>query len=139
MRRGPLLEAATRDLPPTVGILEQAGTFAVPELRRRAVVHIHDLIALAIGGTREAGEIAKSRGARAARLRAIKEGIAARLEEPDLSVTTIARRHRLKPRWVQRLFESEGTTFTEYVLAQRLVRARRLLTDPLMPTQKPAR
>src|SRR5215510_12826016 len=28
-----------------------------------------------------------------------------------------------------RLFESEGTTFTEYVLAQRLVRAHRLLTD----------
>jgi AraC-like DNA-binding protein len=45
-------------------------------------------------------------------------------------------RHRIKPRWVQRLFESEGTTFTEYVLAQRLVRAHRLLTDPLYANQK---
>jgi AraC-like DNA-binding protein len=42
----------------------------------------------------------------------------------------IAAQHRVKPRWVQRLFECEGTTFTEYVLAQRLGRAHRLLTDP---------
>jgi AraC-like DNA-binding protein len=37
---------------------------------------------------------------------------------------------------IQRLFEGEGTTFTEYVLAQRLVRAHRLLTDPLHVNQK---
>jgi len=38
--------------------------------------------------------------------------------------------HRVKPRYVQRLFESEGTTFTDYVLTQRLAFARRLLSDP---------
>jgi AraC-like DNA-binding protein len=69
-------------------------------------------------------------------LRAIQEVIANRLDQPDLSAATIAVRHRIKPRWVQRLFESEGTTFTEYVLAQRLVRAHRLLTDPLYANQK---
>jgi transcriptional regulator GlxA family with amidase domain len=62
-------------------------------------------------------------------LRAIKEDIATWLDRPDLSVAAIAARHRIKPRWVQRVFESEGTTFTEYVLGQRLVRAHRLLTD----------
>jgi hypothetical protein len=71
----PALQPLTRYL----GILQEAGTFAVPELRRH-VVHIHDLIALAIGATRDAAEIAKSRGARAARLRAIKEDIATRSE-----------------------------------------------------------
>jgi AraC-like DNA-binding protein len=128
----PALQLLTR----YVGILQEAGTFAVPELRRQAVMHIHDLLALAIGATRDAAEIAKSRGARAARLRAIKEDIVNRLDQPDLSVTAIAARHRIKPRWVQRLFESEGTTFTEYVLAQRLVRAHRLLTDPRHANQK---
>jgi len=128
----PALQLLTR----YIGILQEAGTFAVPELRRQAVIHIHDLIALAIGATRDAAEIAKSRGARAARLRAIKEDIATRLDQPDLSVLTIAARHRITPRWVQRLFESEGTTFTEYVLAQRLVRAHQLLTDPLYANQK---
>jgi AraC-like DNA-binding protein len=128
----PALQLLTR----YVGILQEAGTFAVPELRRRAVVHIHDLIALAIGATRDAAETAKNRGARAARLRAIKEDIAAWLDQPDLSVATIAVHHRIKPRWIQRLFESEGTTFTEYVLVQRLARAHRLLTDPLQRNQK---
>jgi AraC-like DNA-binding protein len=127
---------ALRLLTRYIGILQETRTFAVPELRRQAVIHIHDLMALAIGATRDAAEIAKSRGARAARLRAIKEDVATWLDQPDLSVATIAARHRIKPRWVQRLFESEGTTFTEYVLAQRLVRAHRLLTDPLYANQK---
>jgi AraC-like DNA-binding protein len=119
-----------------VGIIEETESLAAPDLRRQAVTHIHDLMALAIGATRDAAEIAKSRGARAARLRAIKQDIATRLDQPGLSVATIAAHHRVKPRWVQRLFESDGTTFTEYVLAQRLVRAHRLLTDPLHANQK---
>jgi AraC-like DNA-binding protein len=128
----PALQLLTR----YIGILQETETFAAPELRRQAVLHIHDLLALAIGATRDAAELAKSRGARAARLRAIKQDIARALDQPDLSVATIGARHRIKPRWVQRLFESEGTTFTEYVLAQRLVRAHRLLTDPLYANHK---
>jgi len=128
----PALQLLTR----YIGILQEAGTYAVPELRTQAVVHIHDLVALAIGATRDAAEIAKCRGARAARLRAIKDDIATSLSQPNLSVETVAARHRIKPRWLQRLFESEGTTFTEYVLAQRLVRAHRLLTDSLHANQK---
>jgi AraC-like DNA-binding protein len=127
---------ALRLLTRYIGILDETENLAAPELRRQAVTHIHDLMALAIGATRDAAEIAKSRGARAARLHAIKQDIATRLDQPGLSVATIAARHRVKPRWVQRLFESEGTTFTEYVLAQRLVRAYRLLTDPLRANQK---
>jgi methylphosphotriester-DNA--protein-cysteine methyltransferase len=34
------------------------------------------------------------------------------------------------PRFIQRLFKAEGTTFIEYVLAQRLARAHRALIDP---------
>src|SRR5882762_6845034 len=127
---------ALRLLTRYIGIIEETESLAAPDLRRQAVTHIHDLMALAIGATREAAEIAKSRGARAARLRVIKEDIANRLDQPGLSVAIIAARHRIKPRWVQRLFESEGTTFTEYVLAQRLVRAHRLLTNPLYVNQK---
>ena len=49
---------------------------------------------------------------------------------PDLSVAALAARHGCTPRFVQRLFEAEGTTFTEYVLAERLARAHRMLMDP---------
>ena len=109
-----------------LGILEEMDDAASShDFEPQVVTHIHDLMALAIGETRDTAEIAKSRGARAARLRAIKHDIANCIGQPDLSVATIAARQRVKARWVQRLFESEDTTFTEYVLAQRLVRAHR--------------
>jgi AraC-like DNA-binding protein len=34
------------------------------------------------------------------------------------------------PRYVQRLFEAAGTTFSEFLIGQRLARAYRLLRDP---------
>jgi AraC-like DNA-binding protein len=113
------------------GILDEAEAFAVPDLRRQAVAHIHDLIALSVGASRDAAEIAKCRGASAARLRAIKQDIADRLGDPGLSTAAIASRQGINPRYVQRLFELEGTTFTDYVLGQRLAFAYRLLSDPL--------
>ncbi|WP_178133564.1 AraC family transcriptional regulator [Vineibacter terrae] len=113
-----------------IGLIEKTEGFAAPDLRQQVVTHIHDLMTLAIGATRDAAEIARSRGGEAARLRAIKQDIANRLDQPDLSVATIAAQHRVKARWVQRQFEREGTTFTEYVLTQRLERAHRLMTDP---------
>jgi AraC-like DNA-binding protein len=42
----------------------------------------------------------------------------------------LAARHACTPRLVQRLFEQEGSTFTGYVLAQRLGRAYYMLSDP---------
>jgi AraC-like DNA-binding protein len=127
---------ALRLLVAYVGVLDKAEIFAVPELRRLAVTHIHDLIALVIGATRDAAETAKRRGVSAARLRAIKQDIADRLGDPHLSTPAIASRHGINPRYVQRLFESEGTTFTDYVRTQRLALAHRLLTDPLRAAAK---
>src|SRR5262249_18524891 len=132
----PAENPALRLLARYICILQEAGTFAEPELRRQAVTHIHDLIALAIGATRDAARIARRRGAQAALLRPIKHELATRHYQPGVLGATSAAYHRVKPRWVQRLFESDGATFTEYVLAQRLVRAHRLLTDPLHASQK---
>ncbi len=46
-----------------------------------------------------------------------------------LTVATLAARQRVTPRYVQLLFEAEGTTFTAYALEQRLARAHRMLCD----------
>jgi AraC-like DNA-binding protein len=100
-----------------------------PNVARLAVTHIYDLAALIIGATRDAAEIAKGRGLRVARLRAIKADIAERLASPGLSVETVAMRQHVSPRYVQMLFEQEGTTFSQYVIGHRLVRAHRMLTD----------
>src|SRR6478735_1991280 len=39
-------------------------------------------------------------------------------------------RHRLRVRYVQRLFEADGTSFSEFLLRERLALARRLLLNP---------
>jgi len=100
------------------------------EFAQLVVAHIYDLAALAMGATRDAAEIASSRGLPAARLRDIKSDIAASLKQGDVSVADIAQRQRVTPRYVQMLFENEGTTFTEFTRNARLNRAYRMLRDP---------
>jgi AraC-like DNA-binding protein len=109
--------------------IAEALPLATPELQRLAVSHMHDLIAATIGATRDGRAIAEGRGIAAARLRAIMTEISAHLGG-DLSVAEIARRHRVTPRYIYKLFENEGLTFSSFVLGQRLSRAHRLLTDP---------
>jgi AraC-like DNA-binding protein len=100
-----------------------------PDLRQAVAIHICDLLALSVGANREAIDVAEQRGARAARLQAIKTDIGRNLGDCELNVTEIALRHGITPRYVQRLFASEGKTFSEHVLERRLALARRLLTD----------
>ena len=52
------------------------------------------------------------------------------MHDPGLSIASIDERNSLSPKQVQRLFERTGSTFAEYVLEQRLLRARRLLGNP---------
>jgi AraC-like DNA-binding protein len=113
-----------------VGLFDDHHQLTTPELRRLAVNHVYDLVALALGATGDAAETAKDGGVRAARLHAIKADILARLNQPGLTVAAIAVRHGVSPRYVQMLFEREGTTFSRFLLDQRLRRAHRMLTDP---------
>lgn len=101
-----------------------------PDVQRLAATHVRDLVAVALGATRDAVALAENGGIRAARLATIKADIVERLGHRDLSVTAVAARHGISPRYVRSLFESEGTTFSEFVLLQRLARAHRLLGDP---------
>ena len=100
------------------------------EFAQLAVAHIYDLAALAMGATRDATEVANNRGLAAARLGEIKSNIVANLSRDDLSVVEIARHQRVTPRYVQMLFDNEGTTFTEFLRNARLNRAYQLLIDP---------
>lgn len=113
-----------------VGALQQDYALAAPELQHHVTVHVHDLIALALGATRDAAALANGRGIPAARLRAIKADIVDHLNHGSLTITAVARRHALSPRQVQRMFEGDGITFSQFVLRRRLARAHRLLVDP---------
>lgn len=99
-------------------------------IERAIVTHIYDLVALAVGTTRDIAEQIKMRGVRAARLEGIKRIVLKRLGNQNLSVTQVAAAQRVTPRYVQMLFESEGTTFSAFVLGERLALAHRMLSDP---------
>src|SRR6185437_8340524 len=62
--------------------------------------------------------------------RAIKDDIGNHLRDPDLSASAVAKRLRISDSYLRKLFESEDTSFSNFVLRRRLVRAYRLLTDP---------
>jgi transcriptional regulator GlxA family with amidase domain len=119
---------ALRLLTGYVELLRNGPALASAELRRLAAVHVRDLVALVIGATPDAASVAENRGARAARLRAIKADIVANLGRDDLRIEAVSRRHRLTVRYVQRMFEQDRTTFSEFVMSQRLARAHRTLT-----------
>jgi len=99
-------------------------------LQQAAGDHVHDLVALALGATRDAAEIARGRGVRVARLHAIKADAVANVAANWLSIDALAARHGVSPRYIRSLFQGEETTFTDFVLNQRLARAHARLTDP---------
>ncbi len=100
------------------------------DLRRLVGSHVCDLVALALGATRDAAEVARLGGLRAARLQAIKSDIVERANQPAFSIDEVAARHGLSPRYIRKLFETTDATFTGFVLEQRLKLAHRILSDP---------
>lgn len=128
MRPLPLDSAPMRLLIDYVQAVQAIDRDTPAEMWHLAATHMIDLAAMAMGATRDAAEIARGRGVKVARLRAIKADIAA--HGGFLSADQIAARHRLSPRYVRKLFESEGTSLSDFMLGQRLARAHRLLSDP---------
>jgi acetamidase/formamidase/AraC-like DNA-binding protein len=65
-----------------------------------------------------------------AHFRRVTSAIELRLMDPDLSTTTVAAQTALSQRYIQKLFELQDTTFSDYVRLRRLDRARLELADP---------
>jgi AraC-like DNA-binding protein len=63
-------------------------------------------------------------------LKAIKSYIVENQSAQDLSVQSVGRHFALTPRYVHVLFEREGTTFSTFLLEQRLLLAHRMLKSP---------
>ena len=99
------------------------------EVARSLSTHIVDLAALALGARGENAELARLRGGKVARLRAIRSDILQELGREDLSTELIAARHGISPRDVRKLFEHDGASFSAFVLAERLAKVQRMLGD----------
>jgi uncharacterized membrane protein YkvA (DUF1232 family)/AraC-like DNA-binding protein len=100
-----------------------------PCCTRSRVAHMYELIAMALGARHNGAAIANCRDIRAARLKAIKADILENIGD-ELTVTAVALRHGITPRYIHMLFEMEGVTFSQYVLGQRLMRAYGMISDP---------
>src|SRR5260370_30959587 len=79
--------------------------------------------------SRDGSANTEARCVRAARLALIKAEIERHVGHSDLTLFAVAKRQGVTPRSLQRLFESDGWTFSTFVLEQRLARAHPMLTD----------
>ncbi len=131
MRRIPRHAAGLRLLRKYIEIVANDEALTAPASQRLIINHFYDLAALALGAACD-GE-ASGRSVRAVRLAEIKADIVANLHDGALNAATVATRHRMSVRYLHKLFENEGITYSEFVLGQRLARAYRILRNPLQP------
>lgn len=130
MRALPADRGALQLLNGYLELLRHADAPLSAQAEHAVVTHIYDLVALAIGPARDVVEGVLGRGVQAARLNAIKKQVLARLGDHQLSVQQVAAKQGVTTRYVQMLFESEGTTFSEFVLRERLAWTMRTLCNP---------
>ena len=108
-------------------LVQKDVTLGAPEFRQAVVGHIHDLVALALGANRDTRHNGLS-AVGAARLAATLADINRSFTEPDLTLAAVARRQGVSPRYLQRLLEQSGMSFTARVNELRLQRAFALLS-----------
>ncbi len=130
MRPIPADNGALKLVSDYAGCLLNAAAPIDPQLLNLSVRHIHDLMALALGPATDFADTARTRGLRAVRLKLAKSYIAENSHRREISISTVAAHLSVTPRYVQRLFEADGSTFSEFLILQRLARAHRLLCEP---------
>ena len=90
--------------------------------------HICDLAALAIGSSRDTRHAA-GHAVAAARLAKVRTYLDGHFTNPDLTIANVARHHGISSRYLQKLLEQSGTSFTAHLNELRLSRALVLLTE----------
>jgi AraC-like DNA-binding protein len=101
-----------------------------PALASQVSTTLGDLAVLALGAGRDAAEIARGRGLRAARVQQILAELNADFTNPAFSAHDVGRKLGLSGRYVQELLQETDLTFTARVLELRLQKARAMLADP---------
>jgi AraC-like DNA-binding protein len=107
-----------------------SGDLRDPALAGNIGNHLFDLVATLLEPSRDAAEIASRRGLRTARLTAILAEVDRHFADPNLNANTIASRHGLSRRKVERLMEEHGETVSQAILRRRLAEALAILRDP---------
>ncbi len=98
--------------------------------------HLVDLVALALDAKGEPRKAVEQGGARALHLEKVLREIEKRSAEPGLNAAAIAKQLEVTPRYVHRLLEHTGQSFSQHVMEKRLDRAATLLRDIRWRTRK---
>ncbi|MCX8568980.1 AraC family transcriptional regulator [Aminobacter sp. MET-1] len=122
----PASGADMRLLTSYVGVL-RANPPGSEKARELASRHLYDLTAMVLDKVVRGGAERNERSIATARLKMIRRDILERLSDQDLHIDAVARRQGVTARYVQRHFEREGTTFSDFVREQRLDLASKLL------------
>jgi AraC-like DNA-binding protein len=128
MRTIPHQTGALRLLVNYLTLIQADGALGSPGVSQAVAIHVHDLAALALGANRDTKQNSLTAVA-AARLAAALADIAGNFTDPGLSLAAVARRQGVSPRYLQKLLEQSGTSFTARVNELRLNRAFVLLTE----------
>lgn len=94
-----------------------------------------DLAAFVIAEANNTDEIGAAASVREERFRAVKRDVARHFHEPSLSIHDVAARQDVTPRYLQRLFDENGTTFTTHLQNMRLEFARARLVNAKSPVR----
>lgn len=109
--------------------LSFAGDLADADVRVMVGNHIVELVVAALSRVERTENPAVARSLRAARVAAIKRLVEAAYTQPAFDIRRAARRLDLSERYIQKLFEETGLTFSEYLAERRLKCAWDLLSD----------
>jgi len=126
VRSGPALRLLDRYLRSLASFKEPPSS----KLASTVGVHLLDLVAATLGPTAEAADIVTERGVKAAKLQAILAEVAQRFSDPNFDLNHVAAALGMSRRYVQKLLEGTGKSFTEHLAGCRLQRAFAMLTDP---------
>ena len=103
---------------------EEAGMLSERDLRA-AIGVVGELVVLAVANL---ADVRSSESpVRAANLKRAKRIVRERCDNPELTLTNVAVECGLSLRYLHDLFRDDGRTFREYIMCERLQRARRLL------------
>jgi acetamidase/formamidase/AraC-like DNA-binding protein len=98
---------------------------------RPVEIALPEFISATLLGTAPSKSLGGAAGGRAAILERVFQSIEMRLSDPDLGIHQIAAEHGIKARYLQKLFESYGESFGQFVKLRRLERCRLDLGSPL--------
>ena len=94
-------------------------------------VALAEFLTASLAGDRGDGALVGATASRAATLHRICQKIEARLGDPDLALSGVAEDQGVSMRYLQKLFESAGSSFGQYVRQRRLEQCRLDLINPL--------